>query len=199
MPSYQVAPLFLIRAAGVPFDLCQRIGTPETAGLARRLLADRQVLATAKNRAERLLGLRERVVRRGVTRLPRAKALAPIAYSPPHPEEMEAHARAAAALHDTEAEFDTTLRRELDEGRRWLLRTSAAVLPAYLVFGAGSFGERVSELVEAARATDGELPPRNARHASASGICSSTCNACRRRTTPSASLVRPAGGKSMTH
>ncbi|HSH37463.1 MAG TPA: lantibiotic dehydratase [Chthoniobacterales bacterium] len=164
MSSYEVAPLFLIRAAGVPFDHLERLGTPETAALARHLLAQREALAIAKADAERLIGSRESGLSGEASRAYRAslKSLAPIAFPPPHPREMQLFADNAAALCGTETKLETTLQRELDASRRGLLETSAAVLPGYLVFGAGSFGERVNELLETS-GTNGPLPARNAR------------------------------------
>ena len=165
MSSYQVAPLFLIRSAGVPFDLLERFGTRETAMLARQLLGEQAALAAAKQSAERLLGTRESGLSGEASRAYRAtlKSHAAIAFGPPHPEEMLVFTRAAAAVAETEQRMEETLRRELDASRRALLDTTAAVLPAYLVFGAGSFGERVHELLEATSGTNGTAPPRNAR------------------------------------
>ena len=42
--SYRVAPIFLIRMAGVPFEVLDPLGTPETAAAARELLVRRKEL-----------------------------------------------------------------------------------------------------------------------------------------------------------
>ena len=165
MSSYEVAPLFLIRAAGVPFDILDRLGTRETSALARELLTRRQALATARQAAERLLGSRESGLSGEASRAYRAtlKTLARPVFPPPHPQEIEAFVAAAAALHDTETRLEQALHRELDASRRALLKEASEVLPPYLLFGAGSFGERVHDLLETGSGGNGALPPRNAR------------------------------------
>ena len=47
--GYAVAPLFLIRLAGVPFDVVERLETPATMAAARTLLA-RRVELTQRDR-----------------------------------------------------------------------------------------------------------------------------------------------------
>ena len=165
MSRYEVAPLLLIRMAGAPFDLLERLGTCETAALARELLARKQSLTAARERAEHLLGSRENGLSGEASRAYRAalKTLAPIAFPARHPKEMEAFARAAASVSETETRLEQAMFRELQASRRALLDASAAVLPAYLLFGAGSFGERVADMFAANGEANGELPPRNAR------------------------------------
>ncbi len=58
-----------------------------------------------------------------------------------------------------EANFKAALERELNLARTALLDSSRKVLPAYLVFGAGEFRERLSDIAQ----MSGTLPPRNAR------------------------------------
>ena len=57
-----------------------------------------------------------------------------------------------------EAELRSALDEELYVARSELIRSSRAVLPPYLVFGAGEFRERLSDA-----GSDAPLPPRNAR------------------------------------
>ncbi|MCA1660032.1 MAG: lantibiotic dehydratase family protein, partial [Verrucomicrobiaceae bacterium] len=104
MSSYRLAPVFLVRAAGVPFDHLEKLATRRTAASAREALVRQD-----------------------------------------KPEQ----ARAAV---------ESVLRAELDEARAALLASSHAVLPPYLVFGAGQFRERLSDLKP-----DAPLPSRNAR------------------------------------
>ena len=54
--SYRIAPVFLIRMAGVPFDVLQKLGTVETARLARELVVRQDEFARAKDEVERILG-----------------------------------------------------------------------------------------------------------------------------------------------
>ncbi|HEV3409289.1 MAG TPA: hypothetical protein VG095_03285, partial [Chthoniobacterales bacterium] len=104
MSSYRLAPVFLIRAAGVPFEHLEKLATPRTAATAR-----------------------EALVRR---------------------DKPDA----------TRAVVGSVLRAELDSARAALLASSHAVLPLYLVFGAGEFRERLSDFKP-----DAPLPSRNAR------------------------------------
>ena len=61
MPSaYRVAPLFLIRMAGVPFDVLARLATPSTAQLARELIARPDHLALPVSELEKLSASLER-------------------------------------------------------------------------------------------------------------------------------------------
>ena len=52
--GYEVAPVFLIRLAGVPFDHLERLATPDSCASARRLIADRD-RATARLELEPIL------------------------------------------------------------------------------------------------------------------------------------------------
>jgi len=56
--DYGVAPLFLIRATGVPFEHLERLGTTESSARARELLALRGDLAAARARLEEFVGSR---------------------------------------------------------------------------------------------------------------------------------------------
>src|SRR4051794_2855235 len=57
--SYRVAPIFLIRMAGVPFEVLSQLASVRTTAAARELLARQNQLATAREAAERFVGSRE--------------------------------------------------------------------------------------------------------------------------------------------
>ncbi len=157
MSGYGIASLFLIRATGVPFEHLARLGTPESSALARELLARRGELATARTRAEEFVGSRRSGLSAAESREFRAllrNGDAPDGAAPgPLIAEFQQVARSAVHL---EAQLQATLEAELTTARTDLLRSSSAVLPAYLVFGAGEFRDRLPGEHE-------PLPPRNSR------------------------------------
>jgi hypothetical protein len=163
---YRVAPLFLIRAAGVPFDWLDRLSTSETAKIARRLLDSRSDLSAARAAAERLVGTRESGLSADVSRAYRATLRTgelPNIAGGVVAEEISKFVDRAAAVRDLDAQLQQTLERELETARAELYAASREVLPPYLVFGAGDFQHRVAELSDGGSVANGELPPRNAR------------------------------------
>lgn len=160
--NYKLAPIFLIRAAGVPFDILKGLETCETAKLARELLAARNKVETARSVAEGLLGSREAGLSAESSRRYRAVLKRPISLADdgPYPSEITDFANAASAAGGLEKKLQETLHRELDLARVALFEASQRILPAYLIFGAGGFSDRVNELLVA---DTGALPSRNSR------------------------------------
>ena len=164
MSGYAVAPLFLIRLAGVPFDVVERLETPATMAAARVLLARRKEFAQARAAAEKLLTSAESSLEPAA-----AKALRRVLRANPIPQEFELPCnapecielvRAARGCREAAAAVDQALERELAVTRNALLDSARSVLPRYLVFGAAG----VHDLMSEALASDGaELPPRNKR------------------------------------
>ena len=165
MSNYSVAPIFVIRVAGVPFDHLTRLSTSRTASAARELIAKRNEFQIAKSGLETLLrtrahGLTEdqfrawrSAVRSG--KIPSsADALAPV---------FRAYVRTLREASDAESSLSQSLNDELNRARRELHDSAHAVLPPYLVFGTEGFAERLSTLVSNSDAENGALPPRNAR------------------------------------
>ena len=166
MSSYRVAPIFLIRAAGVPFDHLERLATRQTGVLARELLVRRGELAQAKREAEELLGQRESGLSGEASRAYRAALRAggpPQNIAGPHPEPISRFAELAGAVSGLETQLQETLERELQNARSSLYQSSRSVLPGYLVFGAGEFRDRLTDLSADSQGTNGHLPSRNAR------------------------------------
>ena len=162
MSSYRVAPIFLIRAAGVPFDHLAHVATAETAALARELLVRRGELLAAKRQAEELLGKRESGLSADQSRAYRGALRAgslPQGFAASHPEQISRFLELASSTSALESRLQETLERELKSARASLYQSSGSVLPGYLVFGAGEFRERLSEL----SGLNGDLPQRNAR------------------------------------
>jgi len=163
--SYRVAPIFLIRMAGVPFEAVSQLATVKTAAAARELLVRQERLATARNAAERFVGSRESGLSgeesrafRAALRDPKTTGAAGVKQAV-LTEFVERAAGAEAA--------DVSLREQLDAdvetARRALLSGSRRYLPNYLIFGAGVFGDRVNDFVTSRDESGNDLPPRNAK------------------------------------
>ncbi|MFL6594378.1 MAG: lantibiotic dehydratase, partial [Chthoniobacterales bacterium] len=154
-----VAPLFLIRATGVPFDHLERLGTTRSSVLARQLLVRRSELFESRVRAEEFVGSRASGLSADDSRSYRALLRNPAsANGATHkaPEPISQLKESATAVQALEAELEATLHEELERARAALMESARSILPGYLVFGAGEFRHRLPAESEA-------LPPRNAR------------------------------------
>ncbi|MDQ6765815.1 MAG: lantibiotic dehydratase [Verrucomicrobiota bacterium] len=162
MSSYRIAPIFLIRATGVPFENLERLGTTRSSKIARELLVRRAELVHAKREAEAFLANAGRALSAETSRAYRAALRTGVAGSTDTaPAEISAHTRIAGEIDTLMAALNETLRHELEAARSALLHASSVFLPGYLIFGAGEFRDRLHEL--SANASNGQLPPRNAR------------------------------------
>ena len=162
MSSYRVAPIFVIRAAGVPFEHLDRLGTRESSAIARELAVRETEVASARATAERFLGTPTSGLSADASRLYRAVLKTGEAASPaaqPHPREIENYVAAAKSVRELSSLLEQTIERELHDARTHLYKSSREVLPGYLVFGAGEFRDRLQDLPVAGEA----LPTRNAR------------------------------------
>jgi hypothetical protein len=159
--EYAVAPIFLIRSAGVPFDLLEQLGTTGASAAARELLQHEAELSRRRTAAAALLAQRanglspeefkslRHALRTG--ELPRLLGSSAAAYTE-FCQAVEAHAAAAARL-------ESQLNTELQTARRALHDSAAEVLPDYLLFGSAGTQDLLSEAAPGA----GALPPRNKR------------------------------------
>lgn len=145
--------------AGVPFDLLERLATPETARLARELVVRQDEFARAKAEVEGLLrhrghGLSEELFRAWRKAI-RSGTMPPAGDAP-----SRAFANcweSASQLAAAETNLEETLQRELAAARTNLREAARTVLPPYLVFTAEGLRERLA----AQSADSGILPPRN--------------------------------------
>jgi hypothetical protein len=154
--GYRIAPIFLIRIAGVPFDVLERMATVETARAARNLLDRTSQFSQTKAKLGRLLAARRhelsqkqirawrKVIRSGT--LPDGIELFEF-----RPETAEQVAAAQRVLTES-------LAGELASARRNVLRAARRYLPSYLVFAAPGVRER---LVEQLTSEPRSLAPRN--------------------------------------
>ena len=148
--------------AGVAFEHLELLATRKTAQVARELLGQRSAVASARDKAEGLLGSRASGFSAEASRAYRAalrSGLAPVEVDGPVPLEIERYVAAAGEAARLEEALAQTLPRELEAARRALATSSCAILPAYLVFGAGEFRDRLAEMFDGG----GALPPRNSR------------------------------------
>jgi hypothetical protein len=152
--------------AGVPFDVLDPLGTPDTFAAARELLVRRKEFASARLEAERFL----RRTDHGISiEAYRALRLALRAGSLPAfgdvsaPRESVAYAAVVDAVAVAESRLQETLERELDLARVALLGSTRKVLAPYLVFGGAGVREVLVELLTDRPAAKLALPPRKKR------------------------------------
>ena len=145
--------------AGVPFDVLERLATPETARMARELVVRQDEFSKAKAEVEELLrhrghGLSEELFRAWRKAI-RSGTMPPAGDAP---SRAFTHCwECAAQVAAVEARLNETLQCELAAARTSLLESARTVLPPYLVFTAEGLRERLAKQV----ANSGELPPRN--------------------------------------
>jgi hypothetical protein len=152
--------------AGVPFDVLDYLGTPDTVGAVRELLVRRDEFARAKLEAEQLLRRRDHGISveayRTLRRAIRAGGL-PAPSGDPLPRESAAYAAAVTALTTAESRLQETLERELGSARLSLLESTRKVLARYLVFGGAGVREVLVELMTDRASDSFGLPPRKKR------------------------------------
>ena len=154
--AYRIASPFLIRLAGVPFDLLEELATPNACAVARDLLAQEKKLHQLKRaalefvtRRDSGLSSEEFVAWRTAIRrdkIPEQKI----------PQPLQEYTRVATAAVRARSRLEHQLEEELSRARRALLQTSQRILPHYLVFGSGEVHHLIDHF-------GGELPPRHSR------------------------------------
>jgi hypothetical protein len=145
--------------AGVPFDALEKLGTVETARLARELVVRQDEFAKAKAEVEELLRHRGHGLSEELFRAWR-KAIRSGTMPPSGDGPSRAFAQCwecASQLAAAEAQLEDSLQRELTTARTNLLEAARTVLPPYLVFTAEGLRERLAKQT----ADSGVLPPRN--------------------------------------
>ncbi len=160
---YRVAPLFLIRMAGVPFDAIDSLATPGTISLARELTIARSVRAEAKVVVEQSFRSGERPFSEKAYRALRVAVRAdkpPVAVSGEQPPAFVNYAAAAGAVAALEAKLAEALALELSAARAALLEASRNFLVKYLVFGADGARAILAGHM-AAHSRNAALPLRN--------------------------------------
>jgi len=162
--AYHIAPIFLIRMAGVPFDILEPLATPETISVARELRARNEELTKASAEAENFFRSPERLLSEQAFRALRVAVRlrrAPAGIVGPQPRVFINYADAAANVLALESKLQATLERELGDARAALLKSARILLPRHLVFGVGGVRELLASLLAVSVTSD--LTHRNAR------------------------------------
>ena len=154
--AYRIVSPFLIRLAGVPFDVLEELAMPHVCVVARDLLTQETELERLKKAAL------EFVTRRGSgltseefaawrtairnSEIPKQRI----------PQQLEEYVRVATTAKQTRVQLDKQLEKDLTTARIALFETSRRILPSYLVFGSGEVHHLIDHSGE-------ELPTRNSR------------------------------------
>src|SRR5437588_5726513 len=127
--AYRIASPFLIRLAGIPFDVLEQLATPKVCAAARDLLAQEKEIHQIKSTAlefvtRRNSGLSSEefaawriAIRRD--KIPEQKI----------PQPLEEYTRVATTARQARSQLEHQLQEELTQARRALLQTSQRILP----------------------------------------------------------------------
>jgi hypothetical protein len=161
--AYELAPVFLIRMAGVPFDFVERLATPHAISAARELLRQKQQLARVTAETESFFRSPERLLSEESFRALLSAVRAgrePAPGKGEQPPVFRNYATAAANVSAALAKLDQALEQDVTNARAELLRLATALLPKNLIFGVGGVRELLAHLLAA---SPDALPRRNAR------------------------------------
>jgi hypothetical protein len=155
---YRFAPVFLVRMAGLPFEILEQIATTTTIEAARQFIGAEREFSNSKLKVEEILSSRRHNLSKEQFRAWR-KAILHGVMPPVNDAPSAAFAEcweAASRFAETEALLNESLNRELTAARIALDHSGRRHLPAYLVFA----GTGLVELITAAAEKE-PLPPRN--------------------------------------
>jgi hypothetical protein len=150
VPSgYRVAPVFLIRMAGVPFQPIEAVSTPTVSAAARGLLVRREEFAKAKLEVEQILRSRRHGLSKEVFRAWHKAIRSGTAPTIPDPSSgsFVICRDYASRLVSAETAFEKLLYSKLEAAREALLKSARIVLPDYLVFAAESVRDAAAGLL----------------------------------------------------
>jgi hypothetical protein len=154
--SYRIAPIFLIRIAGAPFEALETLATTEAFRIGREFIAAETDFSKTKADVERILDSRQHNLSREQFRAWRRAVrdgVMPFAADPPS-SAFVACRQSATRFAVAEASLRQTLGRELDSARRMLMAAAREFLPRYLVFAAAGIRDLLVGPLE------DPLPPR---------------------------------------
>jgi hypothetical protein len=152
--------------AGAPFEIIERIATPEAMSLARELCARKSECAQARAEVERFFQSRERLLSEEAFRALRTALRLnrpPVGITGEQPSFFTNFAAATAAAEAAESKLSAALQAELIVARTALWEASRRLLPRLLVFGLSGVRELMSELLAPSGAHGNALPRRNSR------------------------------------
>jgi hypothetical protein len=151
--------------AGVPFDVLDKLGTVETARLARELVVRQDEFAKAKAEVEDLLRRREHGLSKELFQAWR-KAIRSGTMPPSGDAPSRAFAHCwtcASGLAEAESRLEESLQREIALVRPRLLEATRAISSRYLVFGGAGVREVLANLLTEDPLETAPLPPRKKR------------------------------------
>ena len=178
--DYRIASPFLIRLAGVPFDVLGELATPKACAAARDLLAQEKELHQLKSAALEFVSRRDSGLSSEEFAAWRTTIRQDKIPEQKIPHALQEYTRAATATGHARSQLEHQLKEELSRARRALLQTSQRILPRYLVFGSGQVHHLSFRLATAASAN-------------VSVILSSTCNVSQPRMIPLVNSVLQPG------
>lgn len=160
--SYEIAPIFLIRMAGVPFEPIEALATPQVFAAARAFAHRRRQFERAKTAAQDFFRSRQQLLTHEAFRALNAavkRNRAPVAVEGPQPAFFTDYADAAAQLQVAEASLVRALEEDVSAVRSRLLEFARQFLPRQLIFATGGARELLDTLLTV-NGTNGETPPR---------------------------------------
>jgi hypothetical protein len=137
--NYRVAPIFLIRMAGAPFDIVARLAVPESISLARDLIPREKTLKRAIDDVEDFFRSRQQLLTKEAYHALRVAVRTqqpPVGISGDQPPFFLNYALIAGEVSALKKKLDHSLVCETDRTRRSLLESSRTYLPRYLLFAA---------------------------------------------------------------
>jgi Lantibiotic dehydratase, N terminus len=146
--GYRIAPIFLIRMAGVPFENMEKLATVKTTQAARETIAAESRFAGAKANVEELLASRKHNLSKEQFRAWRKavrSGIMPSAADPPTAA-FVACWKSAADFAAADDSFEQLLVRELDSARQALMEAARQYLPQYLVFAASGLRDLLGDI-----------------------------------------------------
>lgn len=165
MSSYRIAPIFLIRATGIPFEVIERVATNASSACAREALAMQRETAHLHQIAEALISSRASALSAETSRLSRKILRGELEIDVADaalPEPVLRYREKAQTLAQLQSHLQSAVESDLAKARTALIAESINYLPDYLVFGAGEARERLGRL-RGETASDAPNANRNAR------------------------------------
>jgi hypothetical protein len=136
--GYRVAPIFLIRLPGVPFESIEALGTPRIASLARQLYAARNERRKARAAVEKICrfaasSLEASVLKRAQHAIRSRQSIAE--FGDALPDDFNKYAQSDQFVAELESKLARVIDLDLAAARFALWRESRKFLTRYLVFG----------------------------------------------------------------
>jgi len=141
---YSVSPIFLIRLAGVPFDVVEQLATPRTSAAARELMVRQEEFVGCASEVDRFLQSHGRELSKELFRAWK-KAIRHGSLPPSQPvlDVFEKCRECQRNIGDVEARLNERIHQEVNQARSALHRSVGKILPAYLVFAEAGMRDRL--------------------------------------------------------